>query len=271
LINDNASLFAINDFVAHRQTTFNLRNSSIKRSIKRLLPRLGRNIKGKRNYQELARLLLSQSPAPRVLVIGGSILGDGMESLAGDSRIELVETDVAFGPRTQLISDAHDIPFASAVFDAVVVQAVLQYLVEPARSVDEIHRVLKPGGLVYAESAFMQQVVLGRYDFARFTHLGHRRLFRRFEEVDSGVVCGPGMALAWSFQFFLLSFARSKLVRGIMRALCQLSLFWIKYFDYHLVNKPGAFDAASGFYFLGKKSERILSDRDLIQLYRGPT
>src|SRR6266487_4174537 len=86
LINNNASLFAINDFVAHRQTTFNLTNSSIKRSIKRLLPRLGRNIKGKRNYQELARLLLSQSPAPRVLVIGGSILGDGMESLAGDSR-----------------------------------------------------------------------------------------------------------------------------------------------------------------------------------------
>src|SRR5439155_11352263 len=80
LINNNASLFSINDFVSHRQTTLNLANHSIKRSIKRLLPRLGRNIKGKRNYQKLARLLPSQSPNPRALVIGGSSLGDGREA-----------------------------------------------------------------------------------------------------------------------------------------------------------------------------------------------
>ena len=270
LINNNASLFSINDFVSHRQTTLNLANHSIKRSIKRLLPRLGRNIKGKRNYQELARLLLSQSPNPRVLVIGGSILGDGMEALLANPHIELVETDVSFGPRTQLVSDAHEIPFAEGTFDAVVLQAVLQCLTDPARCVGEIHRILKKDGLVYVETSFMQQVVNAPYDFNRFTHLGLLRLFRNFEEVDSGVVCGPGTALAWSVQFFLLSFARSKLVRGGMRTFCQLSLFWIKYFDYHLVNKPGAFDAASGFYFLGKKSERILSDRDLIQLCRGP-
>src|SRR6266571_5811580 len=266
LINDNSSLFSIDDFVSHRQTTFDLTSNPIKVSIKRLLPRLGRNIKGRLNYQELARLLLCQPSNPRVLIIGGSILGEGTEALLRESRVELVETDVSFGPRTQLISDAHDIPFAGETFDAVVVQAVLHCVTEPARCVGEIHRVLKKQGLVYAETSFMQQVVDAPYDFTRLTHLGVRRLFRNFEEIESGVVCGPGMALAWSLQFFMLSFAESKLVRGAIRALCQVGLCWLKYFDYYLAHKPASFDAASGFYFMGRKSEHTLSDRDLVRL-----
>jgi hypothetical protein len=115
----------------------------------------------------------------------------------------------------------------------------------------------------------MQQVHMGRYDFTRFTHLGHRRLFRRFEEIDSGAVCGPGMALAWSYQYFLLSFATSRIVRALIRAFTSLTAFFLKYFDHFLVETPGALDAASGCYFMGRKSDRTLSDRDLITLYRG--
>jgi len=63
----------------------------------------------------------------------------------------------------------HDLPFENNSFDGVIAQAVLQYVVEPSGCLHEIERVLKPRGLVYAESAFMQQVVHGRYDFTRFT------------------------------------------------------------------------------------------------------
>ena len=44
---------------------------------------------------------------------------------------------------------------------------------------------------MYAETAFMQQVVHERYDFTRFTHVGMRRLFRGFRELRSGPVAGP--------------------------------------------------------------------------------
>jgi len=140
---------------------------------------------------------------------------------------------------------------------------------DPYKCVEEIHRVLKPQGLVYAETPFMQQVHLGRYDFTRFTHLGHRRLFRRFEEIHSGAMCGPGMALAWAYRYFLLSFARSKLLRAFLTVFSSLTAFYFKYFDHFLINKPGALDAASGYYFIGERSDRILSDRELIRLYRG--
>ena len=270
LLNEKSSVFSSDDFVSHRKTFFsNVRENKLKNTIRHFIPTISKNIKGKSNYSRLSDLLLKQSNSPRVLVLGGSILGQGMKSLANSSSLDLVESDVSSGPRTMLICDAHDIPFENGSFDGVIVQAVLEHAVDPYRCCEEIHRVLKERGVVYAETPFMQQVHGGRYDFTRFTHLGHRRLFRRFEEIDSGAICGPGMALAWSYQYFLLSFATSRMLRALVRIFTSLTSFHLKYFDYYLINKPGTLDAASGYYFIGTKTEQILSDQDLIRLYKG--
>ena len=265
LLNENSSVFSIDDLVNWRKS----RKSKIEKMLKRLIPNIGRNIKAKSNYDKFAKLLLAQSDTPRVLVVGGRILGQGMKSLLKYPSIELVESDVSFGPRTTLICDAHDIPFENDSFDGVIMQAVLEHVVDPYQCVEEIHRVLKKEGFVYAETPFMQQVHGGRYDFTRFTHLGLRRLFRKFKEIDSGAVCGPGMALAWSYQYFFLSFTKSKFIRGFIRFFAGLTSFYFKYFDYYLIDKPGIFDAASAYYFMGRKSSRKLSDRELIKLYKG--
>jgi SAM-dependent methyltransferase len=204
-----------------------------------------------------------------VLVIGGGILGKGMQHLAGNPAIELVDSDVALGPRTALVCDGHDLPFADGSFDGVISQAVLEHVLDPVRCVAELHRVLKPGGLVLGETPFMQQVHMGPFDFTRFTHLGHRRLFRHFEEIESGASCGPGMALAWAWQYFLLSFAVRPLSRALLRGVAALTSFWLKYLDYLLIDRPGALDAASGVYFIGRRSEQPLSDRALVRGYRG--
>ena len=60
-----------------------------------------------------------------------------------------------------------------------------------------------------------------RYDFTRFTHLGHRRLFRRFEEIESGAVCGPGMTLAWSYTYFLTSFTTSRILSRLFEVFAK--------------------------------------------------
>lgn len=270
LINEKSSVFSIDDFVSHRKTFFNNKNEGkLKKTIQRLMPTIGKNIKAKSNYSRIGEVLFAQSPNPRVLVIGGGILGQGMDSFANNTAIDFVETDVSIGPRTMLVCDAHDIPFEDRSFDGVVVQAVLEHVVNPYRCSEEIHRVLKEQGVVYAETPFMQQVHGGRYDFTRFTHLGHRRLFRRFEEIDSGAVGGPGMALAWSYQYFLLSFATSRKLRVALRLFACLTSFFLKYFDYYLIDKPSSLDAASGYYFMGIKTGKVLSDQDLVKLYRG--
>ena len=197
------------------------------------------------------------------------MLGRGIEALMASGTLDVVETDVWLGPRTQIVCDAHDLPFADGAFDAVVAQAVLEHVADPARCAVEIHRVLAPGGLVYAETPFMQQVHLGPYDFTRFTLLGHRRLFRAFEEVESGAVSGPALALMWSYENFLLGFVRSPGMRNLVKAFARTTSFPLKYVDRLLLRRPAALDGACAVYFLGRRSDRVISDRELIARYRG--
>ncbi len=235
----------------------------------RCLPTEDCNVAAARVLSYLRDLLVAEQLRPRVLVLGGGVLGDGMDVLASDPRIELIETDVSLEPRTQLICDAHDLPFRDGCFDAVIVQATLEHVVDPQQCVAEIERVLGPQGMVYADTPFIQQVHGREYDFTRFTLLGHRRLFRHFDELDSGISVGPGSALAWSTRYFLLSFFDSKTVRRIVSGIARLALGWLKYFDYYLAHRPAALDAASAFYFLGRKSPETLADRELLRQYRG--
>jgi SAM-dependent methyltransferase len=270
LINELRSIFSIDDFLARRDTTFAERSGQLERIARwfeRAIPSISLSVGGRRNYRRLGDCLFQRTPHPKVLVLGGSILGGGMDELAADPSIEFVATDVSFGPLTALICDAHDIPFADESFDGVIVQAVLEHVVDPYRCVAEIHRVLKSKGLVYAETPFMQQVHMGPYDFTRFTHSGHRRLFRHFDEIASGPIGGPGMALAWSYEHFLLSFTSYRPLRAFIRAFAGFTSFYLKYFDYYLVQKGVALDAASGFHFFGRKADHVLPDRQLIAYY----
>jgi SAM-dependent methyltransferase len=272
LINEQASVFSTNDFILQRNTTFNLQPTFSERLLQgllRCLPDISNPVGTSLHYAKFGDSLLALTSTPRVLIVGGSILGQGMETLAARPGFEFVAADVSHGPLTAVICDAHDIPFEDETFDGVIVQAVLEHVVDPHRCVTEIHRVLKPRGCVYAETPFMQQVHMGRYDFTRFTHSGHRRMFRHFDEIASGPVCGPGMALAWSYQYFLLSFTTSRVLRGMIRAFARLTSFYLKYADYYLIDKSAAFDAASGFFFIGRKAGNILGDRELITYYRG--
>lgn len=233
------------------------------------LPTLSRAFGSEENLEQFAATLSSEGVGSHVLVIGGGTRSSAVARLLRRSEVVVLETDAWPGPQTKLVCDAHDLPFADGSFHGVVIQAVLEHVVDPYRCVEEIHRVLAPGGLVYAETPFMQQVHGGRHDFTRFTHLGHRCLFRRFEELAAGAVCGPGMALAWSWQYFLLSFARSALSRRLLSVVARLTAFWLPYLDRSLIRRPEALDAASAVYFLGRRSDRALTDRELIALYRG--
>jgi SAM-dependent methyltransferase/uncharacterized protein YbaR (Trm112 family) len=268
LINPERSLFDAAAFL-RKAPTFFKPQGRLRRWLSSRLPTLDANLTARENFRRFRDELRRRAERPRVLVIGGSIVGAGLESLVDDPGIELLETDVALGPRTQLICDAHDIPFRDETFDGVILQAVLEHVLDPSRCVAEVHRVLRPGGLVYADTPFMQQVHGREFDFTRFTRLGHRRLFRRFGELDSGISGGPGVALAWSARYFLLSFCGRRWSRAAVSGFSRLAFFWLKYFDYYLVDRPAALDAAAAFYFLGEKTDRPLPDRELIASYRG--
>ncbi len=271
LINEKNSLFDINSFLNGKETTIALQRESKLIQLSRLiLPTIGLNFKSKKNYELLASLLKEKrNKKIRMLVLGGRTLGKGMDLFLDQDNIELIESDVTLGPRTNIIIDAHDIPFAENSIDCVIIQAVLEHVLDPFRVVDEIYRVLKADGLLYSEIPFMQQVHQAPFDFTRFTYLGQKRLFRKFNEIKSGVIGGPGMALAWSYKYFLMSFTKSQFLKKIIREFAHLTSFYLKYFDYFLIDRPGSYDAASGFYFLGMKAKTVLNDKLLTNQFKG--
>lgn len=271
LINEENSLFSIKDFTNNKRTTRNAnepkKSKLIKKIYQKFIPKIGFNLKAKENYLKFSSLLSKRKGKSKVLIIGGGEIGKGMEFIVNNQDIILIEGDVYFGERTQIIFDAHDLPFASNSFDAVIIQAVLEHVVNPYRCIDEIKRISKKDGIIYAETPFMQQVHENEFDFTRFTLGGHRRLFRYFKEIDSGIVCGPGMALAWSINRFFDSFSKSKLMILFRYGVLPFFIFWLKYFDYYFIKKPWVSDNASGVFFMGTKSDKPISDKEIIKNY----
>jgi SAM-dependent methyltransferase len=266
LIDEEQSVFEIETFL-HGEATFFKPHGTIFRAVSALSTEVVLKPNTRRNLRKLREHLLGRSAA-RVLVIGGSVRGEALDELE-DPRIELIETDAASGPQTALICDAHALPFADATFDAVLAQCVLEHVVDPDRCVAEFHRVLLKDGLVYAETAVLQHVHCGRFVFNRYSELGHRRLFRRFHAIDSGIVDGPATVMTWSYEQLLLTIIPARRLRNAVKAFARLTSFFIKYLDYLWRDRDAALDGASAVYFFGRRSDGVLSDRDLIRLYRG--
>ncbi|MDX3451821.1 class I SAM-dependent methyltransferase [Streptomyces sp. ME02-8801-2C] len=203
-------------------------------------------------------------PAPTLLVVGGATAGNGVDAVYRDPRVQVIGFDIVASPMTQFVADAHQVPLPSASVDAVLVQAVLEHVLDPALVVAEIHRVLRDGGLVYAETPFLQQVHAGAYDFTRFTASGHRYLFRRFEELAAGPVAGPGTQLLWSTDHLVRGLTRSDLAGRVARGL----MCWLRILD-RLVPASYAMDDAPAYYFLGRKRDAEMSAAEIVAYYRG--
>jgi SAM-dependent methyltransferase/uncharacterized protein YbaR (Trm112 family) len=266
LFNEESSLFR-NDAV-HSVVFKPPAEGSVRARIKRLVPTLSRNYRAADNYRVL-RDRLEAGGGGSVLVVGGGTAAIGIRELRQSGGIDIVETDVFIGPQTQAVCDAHDLPFAAESFDAVIIQGVICYLQQPERAVAEIHRVLKADGYVYSETPFVQQITGGRFDCVRYTPVGHRRLFRNFAEVMSGPIGGPGMVLAWSWHYFLLSFAIGRRSRSTMSMLARLTAFPLPLLDRWLGTRPWAVDTASGVFFLGRRSDVPATEDEILGCYSG--
>ncbi|TSC72509.1 MAG: methyltransferase family protein [Parcubacteria group bacterium Gr01-1014_70] len=76
------------------------------------------------------------------------------------------------------------LPYADNSFDVVIADQILEHVEgDPQEAVDEIHRVLKPGGIAIITSVFMYPAHWGPKDMWRFSPDGLRYLCRNFSEI----------------------------------------------------------------------------------------
>jgi SAM-dependent methyltransferase len=83
------------------------------------------------------------------------------------------------------VGDVTALPFEDEELDAIVCTEVLEHCVDPFKAVDEMHRVLKPGGLLLVTSPFIWpwHGTNNYPDYWRFTDQGWQYLLRAFGSV----------------------------------------------------------------------------------------
>lgn len=86
--------------------------------------------------------------------------------------------------KPNIYGDVQRIPLRGQSVDCILCTEVLEHLPRPERCVDEMHRLLRDGGLVLASVPFLYPVHADPYDYQRFTEDGLRELFKRFKAVE---------------------------------------------------------------------------------------
>jgi SAM-dependent methyltransferase len=77
-----------------------------------------------------------------------------------------------------VVGDAHSLPFVTGAFDLIISTEVLEHALEPQRMIDEIRRVLRPGGRVLLTTRFIFPLHDVPGDYYRFTNYALMHLFR---------------------------------------------------------------------------------------------
>ncbi len=129
------------------------------------------------------------NPYPdRVLRLLGSLPDDvrvlevGSGARFVDPRVVSLEMVVTRGVDVAAVAEA--LPFPAATFDFVFSQAVLEHVPDPHAAVREMNRVLKPGGVFYAEVAFMQPLHQEPFHYFNHTQYGLQYVCRMLDVLE---------------------------------------------------------------------------------------
>jgi SAM-dependent methyltransferase len=91
-------------------------------------------------------------------------------------RLDYPTTNKRYFISPEIFGDACALPIASKTVDVVLLFEVLEHISNYENALQEIYRVLKPGGQLFISVPFIYPVHDAPYDFRRFTHDGLRNL-----------------------------------------------------------------------------------------------
>jgi SAM-dependent methyltransferase len=144
-------------------------------------------------YPAAFERLLTQFPEDAmVLDVGG---GDRCHRDPRVLNFEYLKFD-----RADFFGDGLRLPIRTGSVDLILSQAVLEHVPEPQRAVDELRRVLRPGGRIWAEFAFMQPLHAVPFHYFNITPHGADLLFDDWDVVATGAFGGLEVTVEWFFR-----------------------------------------------------------------------
>ena len=178
-------------------------------------------------------------------------LGSGnTELIKGIINIDLIGYD-----RVHIVADITNIPLKDSSVDLLVIDSVLEHVAYPIKVVEEIHRVLKKGGLVYSSTPFMMPFHASPYDFNRWTYEGVKILFEKFEMVSITSEGGPVSTVIWALNECLSTIFSlgNKHLFNLISIFIMLVTWPIKYLDVIFNKFETSSSICTAFRFVGRK------------------
>lgn len=199
---------------------------------------------------------------PLIVVVGAGEIGYGSEPLYDTPDAKVISFDIYASPNITFVADAHSIPLRDGSVDGIWIQGMLELVVDPRKVVAEAARVLRPGGLMFTDTAFMWPVCEKAYDFNRWSPSGLRWLFRDFSVLSAGQSTGPGTMAALSIRYLFQSLLRSTKLGQI----AALPFAALRLLD-RLCDDRRALDASVGMFIFGRKLAKPIEIDELIAYY----
>jgi SAM-dependent methyltransferase len=92
------------------------------------------------------------------------------------------------------------LPMEDGCFDVVLCTQVLEHLEWPRESIQEIHRVMKPGGRLFLTAPMSHPEHQTPYDYFRFTSFGLKSICEKAGFVDVQIKPFGGMFTRWAYE-----------------------------------------------------------------------
>lgn len=179
-------------------------------------------------------------------------LGSG----TSDFGAGVINVDLAPFPGVQVVADAINLPFRDASLDMIISESLLEHVPRPEKAIEEMRRVLKPGGFVYIEMPFLHPFHGSPNDYTRFTLEGLRQGFAGFRVLDAGARAGPVTTLVVQLAYILavLFSFRSWKLYALLAHFFFVILSPLKIFDQISRLFPAySHEAANHIYFFARK------------------
>ena len=112
---------------------------------------------------------------------------------AGNTQKEYLKPNICYlevqqYPFTDIVCNTPKLPFADNTFDGVISHAVFEHIPNPFITAKELYRILKPGGLIFIDTAFLQPFHSDPNHYFNMTIQGLRQIMSDFEEINSGIL-----------------------------------------------------------------------------------
>lgn len=163
--------------------------------------------------------------------------------------MDLPNSDIYNTVQPDLIWDGFHIPLEDNSVDSILLTEVLEHCPEPELVLQEIHRVLKQGGIIVFSVPFIWYLHESPWDFYRYTPYAIQRLFDesgyRFEKLE--IYGSNDRAFLHSYLIWLKKSALPKIIRfGIYLITLPFILLFLL-----LTNSPHRSTFKDGQMFIG--------------------